>query len=103
MIRLILTTFANPEDAARVVRLLVEEKLAACGTILPGARSIYRWQGRIEDSLETCVLLKTSGERCVALEARLCEIHPYETPEIVVIDPDLVSSSYASWVADACS
>ena len=98
MIRLVFTTFANAEDAARAVRTLVEEKVAACGTILPGARSIYRWKDAIEDTGESLVLLKTSVERFPDLERRLRAIHPYETPEIVALDPAAVSSDYADWV-----
>jgi periplasmic divalent cation tolerance protein len=98
MIRLVFTTFANPEDAARAVHTLVEEKVAACGTILPGARSIYRWKDAIEDTGESLVLLKTSVERFPDLERRLRAIHPYETPEIVALDPTAVSSDYADWV-----
>jgi periplasmic divalent cation tolerance protein len=98
MIRLVLTTFANAEDAAKAVRALVEEKVAACGTILPGARSIYRWKETIEDTGESLALLKTSVERFPDLERRLRAIHPYETPEIVALDPTAVSSDYADWV-----
>ena len=98
MIRLILTTFANEEDAAKAVSTLVEENVAACGTILPGARSIYRWKDAIEDNRESLVLLKTSVERYPDLERRLRAIHPYETPEIVALDPAAVSSEYARWV-----
>ena len=102
MIRLVFTTFANAEDAARAVRTLVEEKVAACGTILPGARSIYRWKDAIEDSGEFLVLIKTSAERFPDLEGKLRSIHPYETPEIVALDPAAVSSDYADWVVQ-CS
>jgi periplasmic divalent cation tolerance protein len=98
MIRLVLTTFANAEDAAKAVRILVDEQIIACGTILPGARSIYRWKAAIEDSEEAVVLLKTSAERFPVLEERLRAIHPYETPEIVALDPTAVSKDYAEWV-----
>ena len=98
MIRVVLTTFGNAEDAAKVVRLLVDEQIIACGTILPGARSIYRWKAAIEDSEEAVVLLKTSAERFPALEERLRAIHPYETPEIVALDPTAVSKDYADWL-----
>jgi periplasmic divalent cation tolerance protein len=98
MIRLVLTTFANAENAAKAVRTLVDEQVAACGTILPGARSIYRWKDAIEDSAEAVVLLKTSVERFPMLEERLRAIHPYETPEIVALDPAVVSKDYADWV-----
>ena len=98
MIRLVLTTFATAEDAAKAVRILVDEQIIACGTILPGGRSIYRWKDAIEDSEEAVVLLKTSAERFAVLEKRLREIHPYETPEIVALDPTAVSKDYADWL-----
>jgi periplasmic divalent cation tolerance protein len=103
MIRLVLTTFANAEDAAKAVRTLVDEQVAACGTILPRARSIYRWKDAIEDSEEAVVLLKTSVERFPMLEERLRAIHPYETPEIVALDPAAVSKDYADWVIGCVS
>lgn len=98
MIRLVLTTFATGEDAATVVRKLVEEKVAVCGTILPGARSIYAWKGAVEDTEEVMVFLKTAAEKFPALQARLLELHPYETPEILALDPTGVSADYAAWV-----
>lgn len=100
MIRVVLTTFANAEDAAKAVRILVEEQIIACGTILPGARSIYRWKAAIEDSEEAVVLLKTSAERFPALEERLRAIHPYETPEVIALDPAAISKDYADWVIE---
>lgn len=103
MIRLVLTTFANAEDAAKAVRILMDEQIIACGTILPGARSIYRWKGAIEDTAESVVLLKTSAERFPALEERLRAIHPYETPEIVALDPAAVSKAYTDWVIGCVS
>ena len=98
MIRVVLTTFATAEDAAKAVRILVDEQIIACGTILPGARSIYRWKDAIEDSAESVVLLKTSASQFEALEERLRAIHPYETPEIIALDPVAVSKDYAAWV-----
>jgi periplasmic divalent cation tolerance protein len=98
MIRVVFTTFANEADAAKVIRSLVEEKLAACGTILPGARSIYSWNGEIEDMTEVVVLLKTATATLPKLEQRLLALHPYETPEIIAMAPESVSSGYAAWV-----
>ncbi len=99
MMRLVLTTFGNAEDAAGVIRTLVEERLAACGTILPGTRSIYAWQGKIEDTEEACVILKTTAGNFPALQERLKTLHPYETPEIIALDPTAVSGDYARWVS----
>jgi periplasmic divalent cation tolerance protein len=98
MVRLIFTTFATAEEATAVVRTLVEEHLAACGTILPGARSIYLWQGAIEEAAEAVVLLKTTADRCPALRERLLALHPYETPECLTVNPDEVAPAYAAWI-----
>ncbi len=102
MIRLVITTFAGSEDAARAVRLLVEERLAACGTILPAVRSIYAWEGAIEDADEVMAILKTTAAALPALEARLVAVHPYKVPEIIALDPASVSGEYAAWVAAHC-
>ena len=103
MIHVVLTTFANAEDAAKAVRTLVDEHIIACGTILPGARSIYRWKDAVEDTEESVVLLKTSAERFPALEERLRAIHPYETPEIIAFDPTAISKDYADWMHQLCA
>jgi periplasmic divalent cation tolerance protein len=97
----VLTTFADESSAAKVVRQLVEERLAACGTILPQARSIYRWNGQIEDGRETVVLFKTGRKAFPLFQKRLIELHPYETPEILSFEPTNFSASYAAWVLDS--
>jgi periplasmic divalent cation tolerance protein len=96
--RLVLTTTANPEEAARLGRALVEERLAACATITPAAQSIYRWQGKIESAAETLVLLKSEADQLPALEARLHELHSYETPEFLVLAVESGSQSYLEWL-----
>lgn len=97
-IELGLSTFASEEDAARVVRALVEEGLAACGTILPGARSVYQWKGGIEESPEVVVLFKLAAANREAFALRLAELHPYQVPEIVFLGPSGVSGPYRAWV-----
>ncbi|MGD0938913.1 MAG: divalent-cation tolerance protein CutA [Terracidiphilus sp.] len=97
-VRLVLTTTASPDEAARLGRTLVEEQLAACATLIPAVQSIYRWKGEIESSTETLLLLKTSHERLAALEARLHELHSYETPEFLVLTVDAASQSYFAWL-----
>jgi periplasmic divalent cation tolerance protein len=96
--RVVLTTAGNPEEAARLGRTLVEERLAACATLIPAAESIYRWQGKIESSSETLMLLKTESDRLAALEARLREIHSYETPEFLVLEVEFGSHPYLAWL-----
>jgi len=69
-IRIVLTTTANPDEAARLGRTLVEERLAACATLIPAVQSIYHWQGQVESSSETLLLLKTGPDQLAALETR---------------------------------
>jgi periplasmic divalent cation tolerance protein len=95
--RLVLTTTANPNEAGRLGRILVEEHLAACATLVPAVQSIYRWQGQVESSSETLLLLKTGPDQLAALEARLHQLHSYETPEFLVLAVD-ASQPYLDWL-----
>ena len=81
--RIVMTTVVSPEEAARLGRALVEERLAACATLLPAVHSIYHWKDKIESSSECLLLLKTASDRLPALEARLHELHSYQTPEFL--------------------
>ena len=94
MIRIVLSTFADGDSAAQVVRSLVSEKLAACGTIIPGARSIYFWNGALEDSAEVLVIFKIAEANEGRFIGRLAELHPYEVPEIVSISPGKWNEAY---------
>ena len=98
---IVLTSFASEEDAARVVRTLVEERLAACGNLLPGARSLYRWEGRIADERETLALLKTRKQDWAALLSRLHELHPYDTPECLAVRVAAGAPKYMAWLEAA--
>ena len=69
-VRIVITTVVSEEEGARMGRTLVEERLAACATIISGAQSIYRWQGQIDSSAETILLLKTESDRLAALDSR---------------------------------
>jgi periplasmic divalent cation tolerance protein len=98
---LVFTTFANEDDAARVTRALVAERLAACATLLPGARSFYHWEGAIADAREVVALLKTRKQDWPALMSRLHELHPYTTPECVAVRLASVAPKYAAWLEAA--
>ncbi len=102
-LRLILTTFADESSAEKVVHQLLEEYLIACGTMLPGARSLYRWKGAVEEASEVIVLFKTDEAHSEGCMARLAELHPYETPELILLNPEAVSSRYAAWIAESLS
>ncbi len=91
-------TFADAEEAARIARVLVEERLAACANILGPIRSTYRWQGQIEDAQEVAALFKTRAELADALIARLAELHSYQVPAAVVWPITNALPAYALWV-----
>lgn len=96
--RLVLTTAANAAEAEQLARALVDERLAACVTLVPSVQSIYRWQGAIESAQETLLLLKTSADRLAALELRLHALHSYETPEFLVLPVESGSRGYLDWL-----
>jgi len=98
---IVFTTFANEADAARVVRALVEERLIACGNLLPGARSLYRWEGRIADEREVVTLMKTRKQDWAALQSRLAELHPYQVPECVAVRIAAGAPKYMEWLEAA--
>jgi periplasmic divalent cation tolerance protein len=97
-IRLVMTTTATAEDAARLGRALVEERLAACATLVPAVQSIYRWEGKIESSNEALLLVKTSSGQLKALETRLYELHGYQTPEFLVLSVEACGKPYIEWL-----
>lgn len=90
--------FANAEEAARIGRTVVEERLAACINILGSVRSIYRWQGSIETADEVAAILKTSQTEADALIMRIAGLHSYEVPCIVTWPIDKLLTSYADWL-----
>jgi periplasmic divalent cation tolerance protein len=100
-VRLGLSTFADEETAKQVVRQLLGERLIACGTLIPGTRSFYLWRGEIEESGETLVLFKTADEHALPFMERLKELHPYEVPEIVLLEPEAVSTAYEVWIRES--
>ncbi len=91
-------TCPDTTSAARIATALVEERLAACVNRLPGVASTYRWQGRIEQADEVLLLIKTTAERLPALRQRLPQLHPYELPELVVVEAAGGLPAYLDWV-----
>jgi len=96
---LVLTTLPTADAAAEVAKVLVGEKLAACANILPALRSIYRWQGKVQDENEVLVLLKTQSAHFARLKARILELHPYEVPEVLAIPVERGHEAYLDWIA----
>ena len=96
----VLVTTPSPERAAEIARTLVEERLAACGNVVPGLRSIYRWEGKVQDDAEALLVLKTTRTRFDALRDRVLALHPYEVPEVIALPVEAGSARYLAWIAD---
>jgi len=95
---LVLTTLPDEAAATRIARDLVQRGLAACVSIGAPVRSIYRWQGAVEDAQEVPVTIKTSAAAYDALAAALRAAHPYELPEIIAVPVERGLDEYLSWV-----
>jgi periplasmic divalent cation tolerance protein len=94
----VLTTVANPVEGEMLIKGLLERRLIACGTMLPGARSIYRWEGRIADEAETVLLLKTRSAVLHAFESAFAELHPYKVPELLALSATSGLEKYVAWI-----
>ncbi|HEX9955053.1 MAG TPA: divalent-cation tolerance protein CutA [Allosphingosinicella sp.] len=99
MIVTVYAVFGSAEEARTIARALVEERLAACANILAPCRSIYRWQGKIEEADEVPALFKTRADLADALIARLAELHSYDIPAAAVWPISDALPTYMDWVA----
>lgn len=96
--RIALTTCSTPESAAVLARALVERQLAACVNIIPGLRSIYQWEDKIQDEAEALLVIKTDAAHVAALEEAVQELHGYDTPELIVLGVEAGSQPYLDWI-----
>lgn len=98
-----LCAFPDADTAARIAHALVDARVAACVNLLPGATSVYRWEGHVETATETVALIKTRRDRLDALQAMIGTLHPYAVPELVAIEAVGGLPAYLHWVAaEAC-
>lgn len=95
---LVLCTCPDAASAARIAETIVAERLAACVTRLPDARSLYRWQDTIEQADEVQLLIKTTRACFEPLRARLCALHPHKVPEILALPVDAGHPPYLDWL-----
>lgn len=94
----IFITAPSEEEAARIARALVESRLAACVNIINKIRSIYSWQGEIEDDAEVLMIVKTQRKLFDALSAKVRELHSYDVPEIISLPITNGSEDYLNWI-----
>lgn len=95
----VLCTTPSPDVSAELARGLVEAELAACVNILPGVRSIYRWQGATHDDAESLMVIKTQAARFESLAAWIRSHHPYSEPEVIMLPIAAGSPTYLAWIA----
>ena|SRR5713226_8301216 len=94
----VLCTCASPDEAEGIARKLVERRLAACVSLAPGVRSIYRWKGAVEESAEVLLVIKSSRPLFRDLCAELEKLHSYEVPEVLALPIVDGSEGYLAWM-----
>jgi periplasmic divalent cation tolerance protein len=97
---LVYMTAPEEETARRIAGIVVRERLAAGANILGGVFSIYWWQGKVEETGEAICLLQTTSRLFAALETRIRDLHPYETPCIVAVPAPYGSAPYLRWLEE---
>ena len=95
---MVISTLPDRESAEKLAHALLEQRLAACVNLLPGATSVYWWQGRVESASETIMLIKTTMARYPALQAAIKAQHPYELPEIIAVPVSAGLPAYLEWI-----
>ena len=99
--RLVLTTAGSAEEARKIARHIMEQRLAACVNIVPKIESVYRWQGKVESSAEWLLLIKTTVEKFPSVRNSIRELHSYDLPECIAIAVEDGSEEYLDWIADS--
>jgi len=99
-VRLVLCTFPDAEKARQIGTLAVGNQAVACVNLIPGVESIYRWQGKVESATEVLAIFKTTAAAYPAFASWLATVHPYDTPEIIALDPCDLEVRYRNWLFD---
>lgn len=102
-VQVVLVTAPDEEVGRSLARQLVSQRLAACVNLVPGIRSIYRWEGEVQEEGEVLLVIKTRRDRCEAVAARVVALHPHEIPEVLVLPTAGGSPDYLRWVAEVSS
>ena len=94
----VLSTASSTQEAEKIARNLVDERLAACVNVVPAMRSFYRWKGSIEDAAECLLVIKSSRGRFDALRTALEKLHSYEVPEVIALSVIDGAQNYLNWM-----
>ncbi len=98
---IVFVTCKSRDQGESIARTVVEERLAECVNVLPGVRSCYEWEGKLQWSDEVLLLIKTTRERYARLETRISALHSYEVPEIIAVPVEAGSEKYLQWIAQS--
>jgi len=99
-VRVVLVTAPDEETARAIAVAVVAERLAACVNLVPAVRSIYRWEGRVEEEAEVLLVAKTAESTLAALTERVRALHPYDLPEVLALPAVGGSDAYLRWVSE---
>jgi len=97
----VLVTAPSEAMALELGRRLVDDRLAACVSVMPGVTSIFMWEGKREEASEALLVIKTRAERYPALQQRVLELHPYSVPEVLALAVEAGAPAYLRWVQDS--
>jgi periplasmic divalent cation tolerance protein len=100
-VRAAFVTAPDPQTAEAMARTLVEERMAACVNVIPGLISVYRWKGDVQRENEALMIVKTTQARAAELRDRIVQLHPYDVPEVVVLNVAAGHEAYLAWVREA--
>lgn len=95
---LVFSTTDTPELAQKIASALVNSDEAACVNIVPGIRSVYRWEGKLCDEVECLLIIKSTSDRFEAIRARIRELHTYQLPEVIAIPISAGDPAYLEWL-----
>ncbi len=101
--RIVMSTAGSEDEGAQIAKSLLERKLCACVNLIPKVRSLYRWEGAIQDDAEVLLIMKTTKEKLGRLCEHLTEQHSYDVPEVISIALDQGSAPYLEWLAESCA
>ena len=97
----VLVTCASADEAGKIATAIVEQRLAACANIVPGIRSVYRWEGKVQDEQEMLLVIKSTRERFAALRTAIEKLHSYSVPEIIALPIVDGAEKYLKWIEDS--